>query len=132
MTKSLAGRCACGAVSFTAISDDFWVGYCHCHDCSKATGAPVSAYVGVKAANVVFQGAPKKFATSDGVSRAWCERCGTPISYESTRWPGEIHFHIGLFDHPEDFAPQGHTYTNEQLPWFEISDDLPRSEKPGN
>ena len=131
MPETLTGQCACGSVSFTASPDDFWVCYCHCSDCRKATGAPVSTYVGVKLADVSFQGSPKKFATSQGVSRAWCQRCGTPISYESVRWPGEIHFHIGIFDHPEDLVPTGHVYTKDQLPWFRIDDDLPRSKEPG-
>ena len=132
MTKAQTGKCACGTITFTATPEELWVCYCHCDDCKKATGAPVSTYVGIQTKDVSFKGTPKKYATSEGVSRAWCERCGTPISYESIRWPDEIHFHIGIFDHPEELVPTGHVYTKEQLPWFEVKDDLPRSKEPGN
>lgn len=132
LPKTLTGHCACGNITVSARPSELWAGYCHCQSCRKATGAPVSAYVGLKVKDVTLQGSPKKFATSEGVSRAWCERCGTPVSYESVRWPDEIHFHISLFDYPEQFELEGHTYTDERLPWFDIADDLPRSKKPTN
>lgn len=131
LPKTLKGRCACGTIEFTAEPEDFWVCYCHCDDCKKATGAPVSTYVGIQLKDITFQGTPKKFATSQGVKRGWCERCGTPISYESIRWPDEIHLHIGMFDNPEALEPTGHVYTKEQLPWLRIADDLPKSREPG-
>jgi hypothetical protein len=54
------------------------------------------------------------------------------------KWPGEVHLYIGTLEHPEKFVPTGgHFQTSEQLPWFEIHDELPRfaglsaQEKPG-
>lgn len=130
MTRTLKGKCACGTITFTATPENFWVAYCHCNDCKKATGAPVSTYVGIKTKDITFQGTPKKFATSEGVRRGWCERCGSPVSYESIRWDDEIHLHIGLFDHPEELEPTGHEYVKEQLPWLRFADDLPRTAEP--
>lgn len=133
MTDTLSGRCACGAVSFAAARpQEIKAFYCHCNDCKKATGAPVSAYVSIGVGDIVYKGEPKTFATSKGVKRAWCETCGTPVSYQSDRWPDEIHFHIAIFDHPEDLAPRGHFYTKYELPWLKIDDDLPRAREPEN
>ena len=55
--------------------------------------------------------------------------CGTPITYESVRWPDEVHITVGSLDHPEDMPPQGHVFTEEQIPWFHIADELPRFAK---
>lgn len=126
----LTGGCACGAITFEVVFNDPWVGYCHCNDCKKATGAPVSCYLGAKAEDVTFARDPKSFATSSGVKRSWCETCGTPLTYQSVRWPGEIHFHIAAFDHPETIEPHFHGYTKEQLPWLNIVDDLHRTKEP--
>ena len=130
MENVRTGSCACGEISFTVSTRPRFVGYCHCNACKKATGAPVSCYVGLARSDVTLVGEPRSFATSEGVARTWCATCGTPVAYESARWPGEIHFHIAMFDHPETLKPTGHVYTNEQLPWFEVADDLPRTDKP--
>ena len=37
------GGCRCGAVRFEASADPHHVSYCHCKDCRRASGAPVSA-----------------------------------------------------------------------------------------
>ena len=45
--------------------------------------------------------------------------------------PGEVHLYIGTLENPENFAPRGHVHAGEQLPWFEVEDELPRFEKTG-
>ena len=55
-------------------------------------------------------------------------QCGTPISYESLLFKDEIHFYVGLFEHPENLKPSGHVYTAEMMPWLKFADDLPGSE----
>lgn len=84
-------------------------------------------------ADVAFvKGAPKSHASSPGVTRRFCGSCGTPLSYESERWPDEIHLFVVAFDDAAGFAPQAHVNTAEQIPWLTIHDDLPRYAKFGN
>jgi len=33
---------------------------------------------------------------------------------------------VGSLDEPQRVAPDDHVWTQEQLPWFEINDSLPR------
>ena len=65
-------------------------------------------------------------ASSPGVTRCFCSDCGTALTYESERWPGEVHVLVATFDHPEDFAPKAHVYVSEKLAWLELDDDLPQ------
>jgi hypothetical protein len=115
------GRCLCGAVRFTTTGPAKWTGYCHCQSCRRQTGAPVAAYAGFETTQVRFDGAPMAvFASSPGVTRRFCPRCGTPLVYEGARWPGEVHLHVSGFDRPEDFAPTDHGCADERLAWLHI------------
>jgi len=115
------GGCLCGAVRFEASGPPNWVAYCHCGSCRRATGAPVAAYAGFPAAAVRFvSGAPAQFASSTGVSRGFCGRCGSPLSFVGERWPGEIHLHLGSFDRP-DLVPTAEAFALERLPWLHLS-----------
>ncbi|HEU0219147.1 MAG TPA: hypothetical protein VFQ90_20995 [Stellaceae bacterium] len=58
--------------------------------------------------------------------------CGSPIAYEAARAPDEIHLFHGTLDDPGSLAPTAHVRTEEQLPWFEAYDGLPRYTKGGH
>ena len=114
------GRCLCGSVRYEAVGQPNWVAYCHCESCRRATGAPVTAYAGFPADAVRFTGEPPTFfASSPGVRRGFCGRCGSPVSFEGERWPGEIHLHLGCFDQP-DLVPTTEAFAEERLPWLHL------------
>jgi hypothetical protein len=49
-----------------------------------------------------------------------------PLTYEATIYPGEVHIMAGSLDAPARIVPERHVFTRDQMPWLEISDDLPR------
>jgi hypothetical protein len=116
------GRCLCGAVRFEAQGPAKWTGWCHCESCRRHTGAPVSAFAGFEREMVSIRGAAfTRFSSSPGVQRGFCAECGSTLTYEGERWPTEIHLHVGLFDRPEDFAPQGEGFPEERLAWVHVA-----------
>ena len=116
------GGCLCGAVRFAASGPAKWTGYCHCHSCRRHTGAPVAAFAGFEGDQVTFtKGAPATFASSPGVRRGFCARCGSTLTYEGERWAGEIHIHVGAFDDPEAFPPTGEGFAEERLSWLHLA-----------
>ncbi len=123
------GACFCAAFTFRARGEPIAVSYCHCNDCRRATGAPVTVFVGYDEARVEFErGEPKIHQSSPGVRRAFCARCGTPLFYVDERLSGELYFTVGVFNNPEGFPPQRHAWVTRQLPWLRVADDLPRHE----
>ncbi len=115
------GRCLCGAVWFQASGPPKWTGYCHCESCRRHTGAPVAAFAGFEAEMVRFFGEPRAiYASSVGVERGFCNRCGSTLTYTGARWPTEVHFHIGAFDDPSAFPPQEEAFAEERLPWLHL------------
>ncbi|WP_193370987.1 GFA family protein [Pelagibius marinus] len=121
------GRCLCGDVTYEYNGPENWRAYCHCESCRRNTASPVTAFFGVPRAACRFTGkAPSVYKSSPGVRRLFCGRCGSPMAYESDRFPDEIHLYAASLDRPEDYVPQGHVHCAEQLPWFDVRDDLPR------
>ena len=126
-TAPLQGGCLCGAVRYRIDALPKWIGYCHCTSCRRSTGAPVTTFVGASAESVSFTcGKRERFASSPGVQRGFCARCGTPLTYEGERFPGEIHFYVSTFDEPQTLRPEFHVYHEERLEWLDIADPLPR------
>lgn len=118
------GGCLCRAVRFRAEGDPKWIAFCHCASCRKHTGAPVSAFAGYERDRVTLTGdAFTAFASSPGVRRGFCARCGSTLTYEGDRWPTEMHFHIGAFDDPAGVVPTGHAFPEERLKWLHVSSD---------
>ena len=123
------GSCKCKAVSFEVRGEILWSGYCHCHDCRKATSAPVSAFVIFKKEDVHWTGSkPKVYQSSEKVTRTFCEMCGSPVAYQTTDAPERIDLYTGLFEDAETLLPTDHIWTASKLPWLNIQDNLPRRE----
>jgi hypothetical protein len=121
------GHCLCKSISYAFEGPPRWIMHCHCASCRKATSSAVATYLGVKADKLRWlSGMPSGFASSEGVERLFCGRCGSPVAYIGARWPDEVHLHHGTLADPSQWPPTGHAYTAEQLPWFEVHDTLPR------
>ncbi|WP_422372249.1 GFA family protein [Hoeflea sp.] len=120
------GSCRCGLISVEASAEPIWQSYCHCRDCRKQTGAPVMAFVGFREADLAWFGEAKTWRSAGGLSRSFCDHCGSQIGYRDERLPGEVYLTIGFMDAPEDFPPNLHAFEKRRLPFLHISDDLPR------
>ncbi len=71
------GGCRCGAVAFRASGNPTTVVYCHCQDCCRSSGAPVSLFVGYHTGRVErLRGEPRVYESSPGVYRSFCGHCG--------------------------------------------------------
>lgn len=119
------GGCLCGAVRFVATGQPKGVYWCHCESCRRHSGAPVSVFVAFEpSAYRVIKGEITKFDSTPGrTRRGFCARCGSTLTCEPVRLPGEAHFHIGAFDHPERLAPTSrHVFAEERVPWLHIGE----------
>ena len=82
--------------------------------------------MGFKPTQVTWVGERAFYRSSKIATRGFCPTCGTQMSFESTRWPGEIHLYGASLDDPERYAPGLHCHTQERLSWLHIEDNLPR------
>ncbi len=123
----ITGRCYCGAVTLTATRAPQAVAYCHCVDCRRVTGAPVSAFAAFDEAAVTF--APdegRNVSANSGVSRSFCASCGSPLASRFDYLPGQVYVPVGLLDQASELVPQIHSYDSQRLPWLHIEDSAER------
>lgn len=127
MIPPITGRCLCAAVSYRCDAAPLWQSHCHCESCRRATASPFTSFFGIRDGSWRWTGAPPAtYASSPGTWRDFCPRCGTQMTYRSTRFPGETHFYAATLDHPQDYRPTAHFHSDEQLHWVQLADGLPR------
>ncbi len=126
-TDHHTGGCRCGSVRFEAHAEPHHVSYCHCADCRRATGAPVSAFVGFMADQVIMRDDALARYENGPVTRSFCSVCGSPIYYSDTRIGDRIYFYLGVMDLPAIYRPTHHAHVRSQLPFVHMPDGLPRT-----
>ncbi len=129
--KLTKGRCLCGGIRYEFEGKPDWVAYCHCESCRRHTSSAVAMFVGVKVSQFRYlEGTPAAYESSQDVWRYFCPTCGSPMAYTRDKeFPGEVHLYLGTLEDPTMLVPTGHVHTGEQLPWFEVKDELPRFNK---
>lgn len=120
------GGCHCGAVRFSTNGEPRHAAYCHCADCRRVSGAPVAVFVAFRWDDVAFSGEAQVYRSSPHVIRRFCPACGTSLTYEDERLPGDVHLAIGAFDEPERFPPWEHAFDSDRIAWFDVADSLLR------
>ncbi len=127
------GGCLCGAVRYVGRGAPNWVAHCHCQSCRRASGAVILTWAGFPGGNYeVTRGSPRFNGSSPGLRRSFCSACGTPLTFESERFPGEVRITVGSLDHPDALPAQGHVFTEEQIAWLHLDDDLPKHATTGS
>lgn len=125
--RVVEGHCLCRAIVFEYDTEPNWTLYCHCESCRRATSSPITAWISVPRRGFRFKrGTPRYFSSSAGVKRGFCSTCGSPLTYEGERIPDEIHLYAATLAEPSGVRPQRHVFVDEQLPWLETADELPR------
>jgi len=118
------GGCLCGAVRYRAGLPALWVAHCHCSMCRRAQGAGFVTWVGVAEDRFqVLSGADmlEHYRSSTSATRSFCRRCGSPLVFRSSRWPGETHVTLASLDDPDGLEPRAHAYWSSRAPWSDWS-----------
>ncbi len=122
----LTGQCLCGAITYRVKGEPTRVSYCHCVECRRFTGSPV--LIGALVNRDVFEmtGTPLKYRSSRHGIRQFCGNCGSSLFYSFENYPTRIEILVGTLDDASTVLPSFHGFYSERIPWFEVSDTLPR------
>jgi len=126
MADIVEGGCLCGAVRYRIDGEPLSSGTCQCRTCRKASAAAIVPWLHLDAAKFAFSaGQPVEFKSSPSVTRSFCGRCGTPLTYWTTSYGRTIDVTTCSLDDPEAFPPIGHVWTSHKLSWVKLADGLP-------
>ncbi len=118
--QPITGGCQCGAVRYRI--DSFGrATICHCRMCQKAFGGffgPLVTARGLK----WTRGEPAMYASSNKVSRGFCSKCGTPLTYD---WGGDPEISLGSLDNPELAPPGEQVNIADRLSFHDQISNLP-------
>jgi len=74
---------------------------------------------------IITLGRPADFRSSPPVTRSFCGRCGTPLTYRHTDYADRIDVMACTLDDPDKFPPTLHLWTSHKPRWSKIADELP-------
>jgi hypothetical protein len=127
MSQELAGGCLCGAVRFRAAGEGSDATVCHCRTCRRASGAPLVAWVTLPRAGFAFtQGDPVRYRSSPPVTRTFCGRCGTALTYAHDGRPETLDVTTISLDRADELPPRDHIWMSDSLRWIRDTESLPR------
>jgi hypothetical protein len=120
----------CGAVRYRVTGAPIVSATCQCRTCRKASAAAIVPWIHVASAQFAFTaGRPVEFASSPSVTRTFCARCGTPLTYWKESYGPTIDVTTCSLDDPDAFPPVVHLWTSHGLGWVKLDDGLPSFEE---
>ncbi len=121
------GGCLCGAVQFRAAEDPMRAVNCHCGTCRRVSGAAFMTFVHFPKEDFTWtRGEPTRYRSSHEAERGFCPRCGSTLTMHETVLEDRVQVALGSLDRPADVRPDDHIWTESQLSWLTVVDDLPR------
>jgi hypothetical protein len=120
------GGCQCGAVRYAFYVPLENAHVCHCRMCQRASGGVFAALAGGKPENFAWtRGTPAYFASSNLAKRAFCDKCGTPLSFKYDSPTARMYTTIGSLDHPEKVELVKQYGVESRLPWVKFCEAVP-------
>lgn len=114
----LKGSCLCGDVRFTVSGDEFDPAACHCSQCRKWSGHVWAAAL-VKEEGIEISGPVAWYASSPGVRRGFCPRCGSSLFWQR-EGTGIMDFALGALDGPTGMVLGRHIFTEDKGDYYTI------------
>ena len=126
------GGCFCGRVRYRVAREPLGSAICHCVSCRRTSGAQSVAWLTFPFDGFSFLSAdPREYRSSPGVSRTFCESCGTSLTYRQDEDHDSIDVTTASLDLPDEFPPTRHIWLEDKVDWESVNDGLPRFERGG-
>lgn len=94
--------------------------------CQRATGGLFAALAGAAPDNFAWtRGTPAFFASSNLAKRAFCEKCGTPLSFKYDTPTARMYATIGSLDDPGGAPIVKQFGIESRLAWVKFCEDVP-------
>jgi hypothetical protein len=120
------GGCSCGAIRYRIAAGPVLSATCECRSCRRASAAAIVPWIHIDTARMtIVQGEPVTYVSSPGVTRTFCGRCGTPLTYHKASYGQAIDVTTCSLDDPNAFPPMVHLWTSHRLAWVQLAAGIP-------
>lgn len=72
---------------------------------------------------------PREYASSSGVTRGFCARCGTSLTYFHESYGDKVDVTLGSLDDPGTVVPADHIWMSDAVSWDRPTDGLLQHER---
>jgi hypothetical protein len=120
MTAQFLGKCACGAIRYACDVAPAAVFHCHCRDCQRSSGAPMSTIAVVPRTGFsLLSGYPRSYAVTSNsgntMRREFFGDCGSPLFLDlGAARPDIWIIRATSFDNPGAFEPSMHVLDRQR------------------
>lgn len=131
-SRTLTGKCLCGAVHYAVLDEFLYALNCHCSNCRRATGAAFKPFAGIERGKLrITKGAENLLIFGDENGHdARCKECGS-LLYSVVRDGAFVHVTMGTIVDDPTIRPTAHIFVGSKAPWFTITDRLPQHDEFG-
>jgi hypothetical protein len=123
------GTCLCGSLQVVVSGEPRFVNACHCTDCQRRSGAPMTSNAYFPSSKVQLKGASRTYRRISAAGRwldhNFCPDCGTTVCWTLEALPNEHGVPVGLFNDPTFPAPHVVAWEQSKYAWFP---DVPGAE----
>jgi hypothetical protein len=126
-SRSLAGKCFCGAVQYTVGDEFVYALNCHCSNCRRTTGSAFKPFAGIARDRLrITKGEQNLMIFGEELANnTHCKLCGS-LLYSVVRDGAYVHVAMGTLVDDPTIRPSKHIFVGSKAPWFTITDDLPQ------
>jgi hypothetical protein len=126
-SRTLAGKCECGAVRYTVRDAFLYAANCHCSNCRAGTGSAFKPFAGIERQKLeITEGHDQLLVFGEpDANHTRCRTCGS-LLFSVVRDGEYVHVAMGSLVDAPSMRPTKHTFVGSKAEWFEITDDLPQ------
>lgn len=126
--SEFTGKCLCGDVTYVATGKPEIVAQCHCEECRRLSGTGHTIGAMFSKDQVEINGKLKTFSYLSGknseVTKAFCERCGSPIYGSNTRLPDHITLSLGTMDEAKGLKVEVVIFERDRPHWDGLDESV--------
>jgi Uncharacterized conserved protein len=117
----------CGAIRYQIEGEARRITHCHCIHCRRSSGAAFVTWIQFNPSDFkITSGVPCQYESRPRVTRQFCGKCGSQLTYQDAEEPHKIDVTACSLDNVGAISPDDHVWCDRMVPWLKISDELPR------
>jgi hypothetical protein len=123
-------KCQCNGFRVVVTGDPSIVNVCHCTDCQRRTGSPLSANAYFNKADVRLEGEYKVYSRPTASGRQFhthfCPNCGSTLVWTLDIRPDDFGVAVGSFNDPGFPIPTVSDWESSQYHWVTLPPEIER------